>query len=73
MATAPAPSPAAPALPAAAAAPSASVPRGQVDLVDFIDWTGVECLNQDPAHPIANALKQVRRPLPRCPLRSSGF
>ncbi|KAM0854975.1 hypothetical protein ACQ4PT_050069 [Festuca glaucescens] len=62
MATAPAPTTAAPAPPAAAAAvPSASVPRGQVDLVDFIDWTGVECLNQDPAHPIANAFKQGYR------------
>ncbi|XP_047088890.1 PITH domain-containing protein At3g04780-like [Lolium rigidum] len=62
MATAPAPTTAAPAPPAAAAAvPSPSVPRGQVDLVDFIDWTGVECLNQDPAHPIANAFKQGYR------------
>jgi hypothetical protein len=37
------------------------VPRGQVDLIDFIDWTGVECLNQDSSHSIVNALKQVRR------------
>jgi hypothetical protein len=35
------------------------VPRGQVDLIDFIDWTGVECLNQDSSHSIVNALKQV--------------
>ncbi|KAM3352480.1 hypothetical protein ACQJBY_023998 [Aegilops geniculata] len=68
MATAPASTTAPPAPPtedaAAAAAvpvPSTSVPRGQVDLVDFIDWNGVECLNQDPAHGIANALKQVHR------------
>jgi hypothetical protein len=38
---------------------AAQVPRGQVDLVDFIDWTGLECLNQDSSHNIANALKQV--------------
>uniref|UniRef100_A0A0A8YDW1 PITH domain-containing protein n=1 Tax=Arundo donax TaxID=35708 RepID=A0A0A8YDW1_ARUDO len=48
------PSPAAP-------APAVQVPRGQVDLVDFIDWTGVECLNQDSSHNIANALKQGYR------------
>lgn len=53
----PAPAPAAP-------APAVQVPRGQVDLVDFIDWTGVECLNQDSSHNIANALKQVRAALP---------
>ncbi|CAI0432489.1 unnamed protein product [Linum tenue] len=33
----------------------------QVDLVDFIDWSGVECLNQNSAHSIANALKQGYR------------
>nr|CAB3492888.1 unnamed protein product [Digitaria exilis] len=49
-----APAPAAPAAPV-------QVPRGQVDLVDFIDWTGVECLNQDPSHSIVNALKQTLR------------
>jgi hypothetical protein len=43
----------------AAPAPAVQVPRGQVDLVDFIDWTGLECLNQDSSHNIANALKQV--------------
>nr|ACF85255.1 unknown [Zea mays] len=37
------------------------VPRGQVDLIDFIDWTGVECLNQDSSHSIVNALKQSLR------------
>ena len=53
-----APAPAAPAAPV-------QVPRGQVDLVDFIDWTGVECLNQDSSHSIVNALKQVgHRPNP---------
>jgi hypothetical protein len=46
---------------APAPAPATPVPRGQVDLVDFIDWSGVECLNQDPAHSIVNALKQGYR------------
>ncbi|CAN6286539.1 unnamed protein product [Urochloa humidicola] len=50
----PTPAPAAPAAPV-------QVPRGQVDLVDFIDWTGVECLNQDSSHSITNALKQIVR------------
>lgn len=49
---------------APAPAPATPVPRGQVDLVDFIDWSGVECLNQDPAHSIVNALKQVNQPPP---------
>lgn len=31
----------------------------QVDLLDFIDWSGVECLNQSTSHSLANALKQV--------------
>ncbi|RRT84673.1 hypothetical protein B296_00013688, partial [Ensete ventricosum] len=34
----------------------------KVDLVEFVDWSGVECLNQTPSHPLANALKQVTRP-----------
>ncbi|RRT41796.1 hypothetical protein B296_00056919 [Ensete ventricosum] len=38
---------------------SSAIPRGQVDLVDFVDWSGVECLNQTTSHPLANALKQV--------------
>ncbi|KAL5730972.1 hypothetical protein ACHQM5_003743 [Ranunculus cassubicifolius] len=33
----------------------------QVDLLDFIDWTGVECLNYKPNHSMANALKQGYR------------
>ncbi|WVZ60861.1 hypothetical protein U9M48_010825 [Paspalum notatum var. saurae] len=47
--------------PTAAPAAPVQVPRGQVDLVDFIDWTGVECLNQDSSHSIVNALKQIFR------------
>ncbi|PKA64960.1 PITH domain-containing protein [Apostasia shenzhenica] len=35
--------------------------RTLVDLVDFIDWRGVECLNQSTGHAIANALKQGYR------------
>ncbi|KAK6915429.1 PITH domain, partial [Dillenia turbinata] len=35
--------------------------RGQVDLLDFVDWTGVECLNQSSSHSLANALKQGYR------------
>lgn len=31
----------------------------QVDLLDFIDWSGVECLNQNSSHSLSNALKQV--------------
>lgn len=33
---------------------------GQADLLEYIDFRSVECLNQQPAHPISNALKQVR-------------
>ncbi|KAJ0078548.1 hypothetical protein Patl1_23329 [Pistacia atlantica] len=33
----------------------------QVDLLDFIDWSGVECLNQNTAHSLPNALKQGYR------------
>lgn len=55
---------AAAATPASAPAASVQVPRGQVDLIDFIDWTGVECLNQDSSHSIVNALKQVGAAFP---------
>ena len=27
--------------------------------MDFIDWSGVECLNQSTSHSVPNALKQV--------------
>ncbi|RVW38104.1 PITH domain-containing protein [Vitis vinifera] len=33
----------------------------QADLLDFIDWTGVECLNQSTSQSLANALKQGYR------------
>ncbi len=29
------------------------------DLLDMIDWSCVECLNQNPSHSLNNALKQV--------------
>ena len=32
----------------------------QADLLEYIDFRSVECLNQQPAHAIGNALKQVR-------------
>ncbi|KAG1368683.1 PITH domain-containing protein [Cocos nucifera] len=40
---------------------SAPIPRSQVDLVDFVDWRGVECLNQSTSHSLDNALKQGYR------------
>lgn len=36
----------------------------QVDLVDFVDWTGVECLNQSTSHSLVNAMKKVLSNLP---------
>ncbi|TYH46009.1 hypothetical protein ES332_D11G306200v1 [Gossypium tomentosum] len=32
-----------------------------VDLLDFIDWSAVECLNQSSGHSLSNALKQGYR------------
>ena len=29
------------------------------ELLDSIEWQSVEALNQNPAHPVSNALKQV--------------
>ncbi|XP_009771079.1 PITH domain-containing protein At3g04780 [Nicotiana tabacum] len=40
---------------------ASAIPKGQVDLSDFIDWSGVECLNQNSSHSISNALKQGYR------------
>jgi hypothetical protein len=34
------------------------------DLQQYIDWSGVECLNAKPDHGIGNALKQARGMLP---------
>ena len=31
----------------------------QGDLLDYVDWSCVECLNADPAHGLANVLKQA--------------
>ncbi|GAA0183668.1 oxidoreductase [Lithospermum erythrorhizon] len=36
-------------------------PKGQVDLLDFVDWSGVECLNQSGSGTLFNALKQGYR------------
>ncbi|GAV90642.1 PITH domain-containing protein [Cephalotus follicularis] len=38
-----------------------AIQRSQVDLLEFIDWSGVECLNQNSSHSVANALKQGYR------------
>ncbi|PHU09995.1 PITH domain-containing protein [Capsicum chinense] len=40
---------------------ASAIPKGQVDLLDFVDWSGVECLNQSGSHTIFNALKQGYR------------
>ncbi|KAK9291697.1 hypothetical protein L1049_019646 [Liquidambar formosana] len=40
---------------------ASAVQRNQVDLLDFVDWSGVECLNQNTGHSVANALKQGYR------------
>lgn len=36
---------------------TSAIPRSQVDLLDFVDWSGVECLNQSTTNSIPNALK----------------
>ncbi|KAJ7973468.1 PITH domain containing protein [Quillaja saponaria] len=38
-----------------------AIQKNQVDLLDFVDWSGVECLNQSSSHSLANALKQGYR------------
>ncbi|KAL9393317.1 hypothetical protein Peur_012602 [Populus x canadensis] len=38
-----------------------AIPRGQVDLLDFVDFSGVECLNQSTSHSLSNAIKQGYR------------
>ncbi|OWM63903.1 PITH domain-containing protein At3g04780 [Punica granatum] len=40
---------------------ASGIQKNQVDLVDFIDWSGVECLNQSTVHSFPNALKQGYR------------
>eukprot|EP00898_Chlorokybus_atmophyticus_P007447 jgi/Chlat1/7703/Chrsp66S07187 len=35
--------------------------KGQVDLLDFIEWQSVECLNEHPSHTWQNVLKQGYR------------
>ncbi|KAA8544933.1 hypothetical protein F0562_019672 [Nyssa sinensis] len=40
---------------------ASALQRSQVDLLDLVDWTGVECLNQNSSHSLPNALKQGYR------------
>ncbi|XP_052194522.1 PITH domain-containing protein At3g04780 [Diospyros lotus] len=40
---------------------ASGIQRSQVDLLDFVDWSGVECLNYSSSHSLANALKQGYR------------
>ncbi|GMG99611.1 hypothetical protein Nepgr_001451 [Nepenthes gracilis] len=40
---------------------TSGIQRNQVDLLDFVDWSGVECLNQSSSHSLFNALKQGYR------------
>uniref|UniRef100_A0A9I9CJ27 PITH domain-containing protein n=1 Tax=Cucumis melo TaxID=3656 RepID=A0A9I9CJ27_CUCME len=44
-----------------AAASATAINRNQVDLSDFINWSGVECLNQNFSHTFTNALNQTCR------------
>eukprot|EP01018_Ginkgo_biloba_P004096 Gb_39998 [translate_table: standard] len=46
---------------ATTAVPTTGAQRGQVDLLEFVEWPGVECLNQNPGHSLVNALKQGYR------------
>lgn len=40
---------------------ASSIAKGQVDLVEFIEWPSLECLNEKNSHTHANALKQGYR------------
>ncbi|KAL2536843.1 PITH domain-containing protein [Forsythia ovata] len=40
---------------------ASAIQRNQVDLLDFVHWSGVECLNQSSSHSLSNALKQGYR------------
>ncbi|XP_057550972.1 PITH domain-containing protein At3g04780 [Amaranthus tricolor] len=44
-----------------AAESASAIHRNQVDLLEHIDWSEVECLNQKSSNTIANALKQGYR------------
>ncbi|KAL9266932.1 PITH domain-containing protein [Drosera capensis] len=44
-----------------AAESASAILRNQVDLLDFVDWSGVECLNQSSGNSLFNALKQGYR------------
>ncbi|CAI8586798.1 unnamed protein product [Vicia faba] len=38
-----------------------AIHKGQVDLLGFIDWIGVECLNQSTTLSVSSAIKQGYR------------
>ncbi|XP_057960427.1 PITH domain-containing protein At3g04780 [Malania oleifera] len=40
---------------------ASAVQRGHVDLLSFVYWAGVECLNQSTTHSLSNALQQTER------------
>ncbi|KAJ8760682.1 hypothetical protein K2173_017679 [Erythroxylum novogranatense] len=40
---------------------TSAIQRSQVDLLDYIDWSGIECLNQSTNQTVSNALKQGYR------------
>ncbi|KAJ4822270.1 hypothetical protein Tsubulata_006375 [Turnera subulata] len=40
---------------------ASAIHKGQVDLLDCIDWSGIECLNQNSSHSLINAIKQGYR------------
>ncbi|CAI9781698.1 unnamed protein product [Fraxinus pennsylvanica] len=40
---------------------ASAIQRSQVDLLDFVNWSGVECLNQSSSNSLSNALKQGYR------------
>ncbi|KAL6989509.1 hypothetical protein U1Q18_015258 [Sarracenia purpurea var. burkii] len=40
---------------------ASAIQKNLVDLIDFVDWSGVECLNQSASHSLANCLKKGYR------------
>lgn len=51
---------------------SIAAPKGQADLMDYIEWQSVECLNENPNHSYANAMKQGYREADEIFLESDG-
>ncbi|KAA3472855.1 PITH domain-containing protein [Gossypium australe] len=54
----------------AAAESATAIQRNQVDLLDFIDWSGVECLNQSSVTPCP--MLSSRDPKRKVKLSSAG-